>query len=90
MDHVERVHVLGLSNIHSFVHNISLIRLFSLIFNYAKTPIDFMQPKNMNIYYLFHVSCKMCLNLKRQFIKFFFQFKNLGKFGSCLMKDCLK
>ena len=36
MDLAEQVHVFGLSNIHAYGSNISLIRLFSLIFNYAK------------------------------------------------------
>ena len=36
IDLVEQVHIFGLSNIHTFKSNISLIRLFSLIFNYAK------------------------------------------------------
>ena len=36
MDLVEQVHIFGLTNIHTFGHNISLIRLFSLMLNYAK------------------------------------------------------
>ena len=36
MDLVEQVHIFGLSNIHTFEPNISLIRPFSLILNYAK------------------------------------------------------
>ena len=36
LDFVEQVHIFGLSNIHIYGSNISLIRLFSLIFNYAK------------------------------------------------------
>ena len=36
MDLVEQVHNFGLSNIHTYGSNISLIRLLSLIFNYAK------------------------------------------------------
>ena len=36
MDLVEQVHTFGLSNIHILEPNISLIRLFSPIFNYAK------------------------------------------------------
>ena len=39
MDLVEQVHIFGLSNIHTYGSNISLIRLFSLIFNYAKLRI---------------------------------------------------
>ena len=39
MDLVEHVPIFGLSNIHTFEPNISLIRLFSLIFNYAKVRI---------------------------------------------------
>ena len=39
MDLVEQVHIFGLSNIHTFEHNINLIRLFSLIFQLCKTPI---------------------------------------------------
>ena len=36
---VEQVHMFGLSNIHTFEPNISLIRLFSLIFNYENPRI---------------------------------------------------
>ena len=36
MNLVEQVYIFGLSNIHTYKSNISLIRLFSLIFNYAK------------------------------------------------------
>ena len=36
MDLVEQVHVLGFTNIHTFGLNFSLIRLFSLMLNYAK------------------------------------------------------
>ena len=42
MDFVEQVHIFGFSNIHTFEPNISIIRLFSLIFNYAK-------PRNIEI-----------------------------------------
>ena len=35
-DLLEQVHIFGLSNIHTYGSNTSLIRLFSLIFNYAK------------------------------------------------------
>ena len=35
MELVEQVHVFGFTNIHTFEPNSSLIRLFSLIFNYA-------------------------------------------------------
>ena len=35
MDLVEQVHFYGLSNIRTFEPNISLLRLFSLIFNFA-------------------------------------------------------
>ena len=38
---VEQVHIFGLSNIHTYGYNISLIRLVSLIFNYAKPRIKF-------------------------------------------------
>ena len=33
---VEQVHIFGFTNIHTFGPNISLIKLFSLILNYAK------------------------------------------------------
>ena len=36
MNLVDQVHIFGLSNIHTFGPNISLIRLFSLMLNYAK------------------------------------------------------
>ena len=36
MDLVEQVHIFGLSNIHTFGPNVSQIRLFSLMLNYAK------------------------------------------------------
>ena len=36
MDIVEQAHIFGLSDIHSFGPNISLIRLFSLMFNCTK------------------------------------------------------
>ena len=36
MDLAEQVHIFGLTNIHTFGPNISLIRLFSLMLNYAK------------------------------------------------------
>ena len=36
MDHVELIHIFGLANIHTFGPKISLIRQFSLMFNYAK------------------------------------------------------
>ena len=36
MDLVKQVHVFGLSNVHTFEINDSLISLFSLIFNNAK------------------------------------------------------
>ena len=39
MDLIEQIDIFGLSNIHTFEPNISLIRLFSLIFNYAKPRI---------------------------------------------------
>ena len=39
MDLVEQIHIFGLSNIHTYGSNISLIRLFNLIFNYAKPRI---------------------------------------------------
>ena len=41
MDLVEQVHIFGLSNINSFERNITLIGLFSLIFNYAKPRLIF-------------------------------------------------
>ena len=37
MDLVEQVHIFGLSNIHTYGSNISLIRLFSLIFNFVES-----------------------------------------------------
>ena len=37
---VEQIYIFGLTNIHTFGPNISLIRLFSLILNYAKPQID--------------------------------------------------
>ena len=39
MDLVKQVHIFGLSNMHIYGSNISLISLFSLIFNYAKPRI---------------------------------------------------
>ena len=39
MDLLEHVHTFGLTNIHNFGPNISLIRLFSLMLNYAKPQI---------------------------------------------------
>ena len=36
MDFVEQVRNFGFWNVHTFESNISLIRLFSLMFNYAK------------------------------------------------------
>ena len=45
MDLVEQGHVFGLTNIHTFEPNINLIRLFSLIFKHAKTPINIIQNK---------------------------------------------
>ena len=36
MDPVEQVHIFGPTNIHTFGPNDSLIRLFSLMLNYAK------------------------------------------------------
>ena len=36
MDLVEQIHIFGLTNIHTFGANVSLIRLFKLIFNYTK------------------------------------------------------
>ena len=36
MDLFEQVHIFDLSNLHTYGSNISLIKLFSLIFNYAK------------------------------------------------------
>ena len=36
MDLVKLIHIIGLTNIHTFGPKISLIRLFSLMFNYAK------------------------------------------------------
>ena len=40
MDLVEQVRIFRLSNIHTFGPNISLIRLFSLMLNYAKPLIE--------------------------------------------------
>ena len=39
MDFVDQVHIFGLTSIHTYGSNIKLIRLFSLIFNYAKPQI---------------------------------------------------
>ena len=39
IDLVEQVHIFGLTNSHTFVPNVSLIRLFSLMVNYAKPQI---------------------------------------------------
>ena len=50
MDLVDQVHIFGLSNIHTFERNISLIRLFSLIFNFAKPRIFSLRKKPL-IYY---------------------------------------
>ena len=36
LDLVELIHIFGLTNIHTFGPKTSLIRLFSLMFNYAK------------------------------------------------------
>ena len=36
MELVELIYIFGLTNIHTFGPKISLIRLFSLMFNYAK------------------------------------------------------
>ena len=46
MDLVEQVHTFGLSNIHTFGPNISLIRLFSLIFYNAKPRMCLLQSVN--------------------------------------------
>ena len=45
MDLVEQVHIFGLTNIHTFGPNISLIRRFSLMLNYAKP--------RLTIYFIF-------------------------------------
>ena len=51
MDLVEQVHIFGLANIHTFGPNIKLIRLFTLMFNYAKPPID-----NPNMEHAWHTN----------------------------------
>ena len=43
MDLVEQIHIFGLTNIHTFGPNISLIRLFSLMLNYAKPRLFALQ-----------------------------------------------
>ena len=48
MDLVGQVYIFGLSNIHSYRSNISLIRLFSLIFNYAKPRLSSVFGINLN------------------------------------------
>ena len=50
MDLVEHVHDSGFTNIHTFDPNISIIMLFSLIFNYAITPNVIVK---LNFIYLF-------------------------------------
>ena len=47
---VDQVHICGLSNIHNFEPNISLIRLFSLIFNYEKPQMLCRCPLKTDIY----------------------------------------
>ena len=44
MDLVEQLHIFGLSNTHSYGSDISLIGLFSLIFNYAKPRLSSYLP----------------------------------------------
>ena len=39
MDLVEQIHIFGLTNIHTFGPNISLLRLFNLMLNYEKPRI---------------------------------------------------
>ena len=47
MDLVELIHSFDLSNIHTFVYNVSLTRLFSLNFQLCKIPNnDDMKTKN--------------------------------------------
>ena len=53
MDLVEQVHIFGLSNIHTEGSNSSLIRLFSLIFNYAKPRLI----QHTNLYCTFNMYC---------------------------------
>ena len=45
MDLFNKVHIFGLMKVHTYVPNISLIRLFSLMLNYAKPRLF------MNIHY---------------------------------------
>ena len=45
MDLVEQFHNFGLTNIHTFGHNISFIRLISLMLNYAKTRLFMYIPE---------------------------------------------
>ena len=47
MDLVEQVHIFGLANIHTFGPNINLIRLFTLMFNYANPRLT-IQTWNMH------------------------------------------
>ena len=42
MDHTGQVHIFDFSSIHTFELNISLIKLFSLIFKFAKPQIGFL------------------------------------------------
>ena len=57
MDFAEQVRILGLSNIQTFEPYISQIRLFSLLFNYAK-------PRIMRqIYFTQGVQCSMICGL---------------------------
>ena len=46
MDLVEQVCIFGLSNIHTFEPNISVIRLFSLMLNYAKLRLLYVSLTN--------------------------------------------
>ena len=48
MDLVEQVHTFGLTNIHTFGPNFSLIKLFSLMLNYAKPQLRILHGSDQN------------------------------------------
>ena len=62
MDLAEQVHIFGLTNMHTFGLNISLIRLFSLMLNYAKPRIF----RNFEYYNLL-ISSKLEVRERRKF-----------------------
>ena len=49
VDLAEQVHIFGLLNIHSFGPKISLKRLFSLIFNYAKPQLMYYNKEHQEV-----------------------------------------